>query len=277
MIPKKTNASFTAPSDLTPDETVGGERIIQVSLDKIVVNPHQPRTDFEHQALEELINSIREHGILQPLIVTKKDDGYELVAGERRFRSAKFLELPAVPVIVRDITEVQKLEFALVENIQRQNLNSIEEAMAYRRLIDEFSLTQEQAAQKVGKSRAVVANTLRLLDLPEEVQQAIANGQISEGHAKVLAGLESEAEKIKFFKKIIDDKLTVRDTEMTIKKIREPKGVINSDPNLVAQEEELQSALGTKVKIEKRGDGGKIVIEFYSPEELREIINKIDK
>ncbi|MCX6741207.1 MAG: ParB/RepB/Spo0J family partition protein [Candidatus Parcubacteria bacterium] len=283
LIPKKITTPPPAPLPEKPDETFSGERIWPIPLAKILVNPHQPRQDFGHAALEELINSIKEHGILQPLIVTKKGDDYELIAGERRFRAAKVLELPTVPVIVREASEAQKLELALIENVQRQNLNPLEEAVAYQRLMDEFSLTQEQVAQKVSKSRAAVANTLRLLNLPEEVQEAISSGKISEGHAKVLAGLESPDEQLKFFKKIVEEELTVREIEAVIPKTKAPrKKAATLTPFLDAQktalEEQLRLALGTKVRIEQQtSGGGRIVVEFYSDEELRELVEKIGK
>lgn len=278
LIPKKTIFP-TTPSPDKPDETIGGERILQLSPSQIAVNPHQPRHEFGHADLEELINSIKEHGIFQPLIVTKEGMGYELIAGERRLRAAKILELPTVPAIVREANESQKLELAIIENVQRKNLNPIEEALAYQRLIDEFSLTQEDVAKKVSKSRAAVANTLRLLDLPTEVQEAISQEKISEGHAKVLAGIETPEEQLKFFKKIVEEELNVRETEKVVKESKPVSARTGKlpplpDAEVLAQEEELRKKLGTKVKIEKKDGKGKIIVEFYSEEELRELINK---
>ncbi|MBI5621777.1 ParB/RepB/Spo0J family partition protein [Candidatus Falkowbacteria bacterium] len=279
LIPKK----IITPTAVAPDksdETLGGERIYQIAPARIAVNPHQPRQEFGHAALEELINSIREHGILQPLIVTRQGGDYELIAGERRLRAAKTLELPSVPAIVREASESEKLEFAIIENVQRTDLNPIEEAAAYQRLIDEFSLTQEAVAQKVGKSRAAVTNTLRLLNLPEAVQVAIANEKISEGHAKILAGLATPEDQMRFFQKIVKEKLNVRDTEAAAKAFK--SGVAGAEAGLAlaqagtrAQEEELRQKLGTKVKIEKKNGKGKITIEFYSEEELRGLIERL--
>jgi len=280
LIPKK-SFTPTVPSPDKPDETVSGERILLIPVGEISVNPHQPRKEFGHASLEDLINSIKEHGILQPLIVTKKDGGYELIAGERRLRASKVLGLPTVPAIVREVKENEKLELAIIENVQRQDLNPLEEAAGYQRLIDEFSLTQEEVAQKVGKSRAAVANSLRLLELPEEIQKAINDNQISASHAKVLAGLENEAEQIRFFKKIISEELNVREIETAVKeskprKNEEPK-IILPDAEKLAQEEALRSKLGTKVEIKKKDGKGQIIIGFYSEEELRELIERVGK
>ena len=252
-----------------------GERVVQAPIEKIKPNPHQPRADFDHESLEELINSIKEHGILQPLILAVIGDNYQVIAGERRLRAAKFLEMKTVPAIVRDIKEQQKLEFALVENLQRKDLNPIEEAVAYQRLIDEFSLTQEAVAQRVGKSRSVVANTLRILTLPTEIQKALIRGKINYSAARVIVGLPPP-ERMKFFEKVLKQDLTVRAVEGQARKV-----VVKShlrkvkDPNLAALEEKLQAALGTKVNIKKSGETGQIVIEFYSSEELNNIITKI--
>ena len=274
LIPPKINHDLVSPNSPVLS---GEERVMQIPLDKIRANPLQPRHNFDHEALEDLTNSIREHGILQPLIVVKDEKGYEIVAGERRFRASQILDLKTVPAIVREIKEQQKLELALVENIQRQDLNPIEEAIAYRRLIDEFSLTQEEAAKRVGKSRTVVTNTLRLLSLPTEIQKAVIAGKISYSAARVIVGLPQE-ERMKFFQKVIDQDLPVRALEGQARKssfkskLKKP-----SDPNLIVLEEKLQAALGTRVTIKKSGQAGTIIIDFYSPEELNEIISKLNK
>ncbi len=277
LIPKKVIAP-TTPSPDKPDETLSGEQILQIPIEKIKVNPRQPRKEFGHTSLEELINSVREHGILQPLIVTKKEDGYELIAGERRLRAAKVLEMATIPAVVRQASENEKLELAIIENVQRKDLNPMEEAAAYQRLIEEFSLTQEEVAQKVSKSRTAVANTLRLLDLPQEVQEAIAQEKISAGHAKVLAGIESPEEQKKFFKKIIKEELNVRETEREAQKFKPAsaeKLTPLPDANVLAQEEALRTKLGTKVKIEKKDGKGRVIVEFYSEEELRDLIERM--
>lgn len=273
LIPSKLTKAATEKID----EIGGGKRVAEISTEKIQPNPHQPRKDFSHSDLEELINSIREHGVVQPLIVTEKDDGYQLIAGERRLRAAKILNLATVPAIIRQAKDQEKLELALVENIQRKNLNPIEEAVAYQKLIEEFNLTQEETAKRVGKSRAVVANTLRLLGLPEEVQKAIIDEKITAGHARVVASLEDPKDQLEFFKKIVRFGLNVRDTEKVAKKVlvSKPERVIGADPIIKEKEARLRETLGTKVNIKKSGRGGEIVINFYSGEELDEIIRKI--
>lgn len=258
-------------------EAPSGVRLVDVPVKNIRPNPKQPREDFGYQDLEDLINSIKEHGILQPLVVTKVDgENYELIAGERRYRAAKFLNLRAVPAIVRSAKDQEKLEWALVENIQRKNLNPIEEARAYDRLMQEFNLTQEKVAERVGKSRPVVANTLRLLTLPEEIQQALRAGKIKESHARTLLGLPDERTRLKYFSKILKNCMTVRDAESAVRKARGSKQSKIS-PVLAAKEEVLRGVLGTKVEIKKRGERGKVVIHFYSEEELSGLVKKISK
>ncbi|MFH2136429.1 MAG: ParB/RepB/Spo0J family partition protein [Patescibacteria group bacterium] len=259
------------------DGAPAGIRLIDVPVKNIRPNPKQPREDFGYQDLEDLINSIKEHGILQPLVVTKIDgENYELIAGERRYRAAKFLNLKTVPAIVRTAKDQEKLELALIENIQRKNLNPIEEAKAFQRLMDEFNLTQEEVAQRIGKNRSTIANTLRLLNLPEEILQALRSGKIKESHGRTLLSLPDEKTQLKYFSKILKNEMTVRDTESAVRKI---KGVRQKkvDPALAAKEELLRSVFGTKVEIKKRGSKGQIVIHFYSDEEYGDIIRKISK
>lgn len=281
LIPKKVATPPTSPLPDHPDQTVGGERIVSVPPTQIDPNPHQPRREFGHAELEDLVNSIREHGILQPLIVSRAGMGYQLIAGERRLRAAQALGLAVVPVIVREATEVEKLELAIIENVQRRDLNPLEEAAGYRRLIDEFSLTQEAVAQKVGKSRAAVANALRLLTLPELMQTALADGTLTEGHAKVLAGVTDPVDQQALFEKIISQELTVRQAESAApaRPGRGGKTPLPATPWLDAQrtawEEQLRAALGTKVAIEQKGSRGRIVVEFYSDEELRGLVGKL--
>ncbi len=271
--PKSQSNTIKSDSPILPDQ----ERIVQVPLEKVRANPLQPRHNFEHEAMEDLTNSIREHGILQPLIVVKDEKGYEIVAGERRFRASQILGLKTVPVIVRDIKEQQKLELALVENIQRKDLNPIEEAIAYRRLIDEFNLTQEEAAKKVGKSRTVVTNTLRLLSLPTEIQKAVISEKLPYSAARVIVGLPPE-ERMKFFQKVMKEELPVHAIEERARKSSsKAKAKKPIDPNLVSLEEKIQAILGTKVTIKKSGQTGSIIIDFYSPEELNELISKFNK
>jgi len=252
------------------------EKIVMMDVNIIQSNPHQPRKDFDRASLEDLISSIKVHGIIQPLVVTKTPSGYQLVVGERRLRAAKFLSMNKVPVIMRSVSEQEKLELALVENVQRQNLNPIERAWGYKRLIDEFNLTQEEVSKKVCQSRAAVANSLRLLTLPEEIQKALVASRITEGHAKVLVGVKTEQEMDRLFREILRHNLTVRDTESARKVVvKRHLRRITKDPQLEVQEQKLREALATKVSINKHGQRGQIMIEFYSDDELRKIIKKI--
>ncbi|MEI6835738.1 MAG: ParB/RepB/Spo0J family partition protein [Candidatus Falkowbacteria bacterium] len=251
------------------------DRIVKVAPEKIAINPWQPRQHFADAALHELVESIREHGIIQPLIVTKTNGNYELIAGERRLRSAKVLGLKEVPVIVREASEQKKLEFAIIENLQRENLNPLETAWAYQKLIDEFNISQEDAAKRVGKARSTVANCLRLLLLPDEIKTALAEKKISEAHAKYLLGLDSEAKQINVFRKIVRNNMTVAETDREIKRLGGTKEARVKDFADEDKEKRLAQALNTKINIKRQGKGGKIVIDFYSEGELGDIIDKI--
>jgi len=275
LIPQKQQEAASGPVSETGRQA-GGPRYVPVS--DIQPNPHQPREQFGHQQLDDLISSVKTHGILQPLIVTSRPEGgYELIAGERRLRAAKLAGLPSVPVIIRNAKEMEKLELALIENIQRQDLNPLEEAKAYRKLIDDHNLTQEEVARRIGKSRPVVANALRLLTLPETVQLAIRDGKVAASAARTIASFETPDEQLKFYETLAAEKLTVRDLEDRLRERksghRGPRAM--KDPNLEAAEEELQQALGTKVKIVKRGETGRIEIAFYSDEELAALREKL--
>lgn len=257
------------------------QEIHHVALTSIDTNPWQPRHEFSSDELNGLAESIKLHGILQPLVVTEQPSGrYRLIAGERRFRASKLAGLSRVPVIVRKASAEEQLELALIENIQRQDLNAMERAKAYRRLMDEFHLTQEQAAKRLGKGRAALANTLRLLDLPEQIQKAISAGRITEGHAKVIAGLPA-AQQIKFFDKVSTHGLSVRETERLAKEQREriknagAKPDQTNDEDLGAHYRELlESHLGTKVEV-KGSDTGELSVHFFSEEELIRVVKKI--
>ncbi len=246
----------------------------EVKLELIVVNTEQPRHHFSHPELEDLMNSIREHGILQPLVVSKVDDDrYELVAGERRYRAAKMLGLGTVPVVLRDTKDDQdKLILALIENIQREDLSPLEEARAYSRMSDEFGMTIEAIARNVGKALSTVSNTIRLLDLPQEIQDAITSGSLAPGSARAILALPDQEKQLAFFRKIAGRKISTRDIE---KEVRSAGGRQRMDAVLSATEEELRNALGTKVEIKKKGKSGSIVIHFYSDEEMGELIRKI--
>lgn len=266
----------------------GKESIFYIDIEKIRPNPYQPREDFNEEELKELADSIREHGILQPLIVTKveketkrgQEVGYQLVAGERRLKAAKMVNLPQVPAIIRKVDEQDKLAIALVENLQRYDLNSIEEAQAFRALIDEFNFSQKEIAVKVGKSPEAIANTLRLLDLPLEIQKGILKNEITEGHGRAILILKNPEKQLALFREILNGKLSVRQAEEVARRAsekltKEGKKEFKKDPYLRDIEERLEEFLGTRVVLARRGGKGKITIAFYSQEELNGIVDKI--
>lgn len=259
--------------------SLGSERIWQIPLSEISSNPHQPRRLFSHSELEDLVRSIKEHGILQPISVTERSDGgYELIAGERRLRAAEIAELPTIPALVRTATELQKLELALIENIQRQDLNPIEEAFAFKRLVEEFNLSHQEVADQVGKSRPVITNTIRLLDLPEPIQKALIDGAISMSKARAILSLQSEKDQLALFQKILGSGVTVAEVETAVARhgSASRKGSVRRDPNLYTWEQVLQNRLGAKVRIHLRGERGRIEIEFHSREELRRLLTELD-
>lgn len=253
-------------------------QIQEIEVSKVVANPYQPRKVFNPEALRELSDSIREHGVIQPIVVTKTEAGYEIVVGERRFRASQLAGLTKVPAIIKEKLEDQtKLEVALIENIQRQELNAIEEAQAYDRLIKNFNMTQEQVAKKVGKSRPAIANTLRLLNLPAEIQRAVVEAKITEGHARAILGLPDMERQILLYKTIVDQGLNVRQVETKVRELmaRRQMDAAAPDPQLMAMESQLRSTLGTQVKIQRQGRGGRITIEFFSEEELDDLIKRM--
>ncbi|HSM56899.1 MAG TPA: ParB/RepB/Spo0J family partition protein [Candidatus Sulfomarinibacteraceae bacterium] len=263
------------------DEQREGGGLRSVALEAIVPNPHQPRSHMDEDALDELAASIEEHGLIQPLIVNDNGDGrYTLIAGERRWRAAQRAGLEQAPVLVKEASPQDMLELALIENIQRADLNPLEEAAAYRQLIDEFGLTQAQVAKRVGKSRPAVANTVRLLELPERVQEAVVNGEISGGHARALLGLPTEEMRVNTMRTVIRKGYSVRQTEALVRKLtsaarprsREKQ---RTPPEVVALESQFQQSLGTRVSIQKGSKGGRVVIHFYSDEELHAIYEAI--
>lgn len=259
-----------APTEKTEAAQLAGERILEVNIDQVEANPKQPRKDFSHDALDELIDSIKHYGILQPLLVKKvADNRYRLIAGERRLRAAKVIGLPIVPVIVKDVDEQDNLALSLIENLQRQDLNPMEEAEGLMRLTEEFGLTQEQAAAKVGKKRSTVANLMRLFDLPEEVQNALRAGQITLSHAKVILQATTPAKRKEVFKKIVQGDLSVQTSTRLV-----PTKVKIRNAELEAQEKALESALGTRVKIVSRGEAGEIKISYFSLEELKQLLGR---
>lgn len=264
------------------EETAAAPGVAEVSLASITPNPHQPRAPIRDQDLVELAASIEEHGIIQPLIVTKALDGYQLIAGERRWRSARLAGLPTVPVIVKDVAPNEMLELALVENVQRADLNPLEEAMAYRQLTEEFGLTQEQVARRVGKSRVAVSNTLRLLKAARAVQEAVLEGKLSEGHARALLGLEHASAQEAALKTVLKKDLNVRQTEELVRRLLglrrkdgEQRPAREVSPEMRALETHFRETLGTKVNLTRSGEGGRIVIYFYSEEELDALYGRI--
>lgn len=254
----------------------------EASVDSIVPNPRQPRTVFDEDALQELSDSIREHGVLQPLVVRPKTEGtYELIAGERRLRAAKLAGVKTVPIILRSASNQDSLELAIIENVQREDIRPLEKARAYRRLMDEFGLTQEQVSHKVGKARASVANTVRLLRLPEPIQQGLDSGLISEGHAKALLALDTPGQQLAVYDKILEKGLNVRDIEREVKgpsarpSSKPEKLPPLDDPNWRSLEEALSTYLGNPVKLQKAEVGGRIVVEFYSDDDLERILETL--
>ncbi len=258
----------------TSDKPEGN--FLNVPVNSIEPNPVQPRQTFNDESLADLAESIKENGIIQPLIVVKSGSGYELIAGERRLRAAKVLGLSEVPVIVRDGKELKKLELALVENIQRDNLNAIEEALAYQKLMGELSLTQEEVAGRVGKSRSQIANKIRLLSLPVEIKRALNTGQISEGHARALLAIINTEQQILLLGLIISRKLSVRETEKKVSEVisgqKLKKDKVESDPDVAQIEKELSETLGSKVTIRPKRKGGSITINYDSDEDRERII-----
>ncbi len=243
-------------------------------IEEVQPNPFQPRKTFADTQLQELVDSIREKGILQPLMVRRKGDRFELIAGERRWRAAQKAGMKEVPILVKDVSESEMLELSLIENIQREDLNPIEEAEAFKRLLEQFHLTQEEVSRKVGKDRTTVANTIRLLKLPPEVKQSLAEGKISMGHARAFLGIEGVEKQRALLKKLLLGGLSVRQIENLVKRLRvkSPTPSRKNNPEWNALVEDLQRALGTKVKIVGRRKRGKIQIEYYSPEELDRIV-----
>ncbi len=256
-----------------------GSGLHQVSVDAIAPNPSQPRQNIDPDALAELAASIKAHGVIQPLIVTADPDNvgrYVLIAGERRLQAARLAGLSTVPVIVQEVTPQQQLELALVENIQRADLNPLEEAAAYQQLIDRFGLTQQEIADRVGRGRVSVANALRLLRLPDFVKTVLAAGQISEGHARALLGLEEDLEAMKLvLKRVISQRLSVRQTEELVRRLStapaSPKATRTVPPETRALEAEFARSLGTKVSLSRSKKGGRLVIHFYSEEDLQRL------
>lgn len=263
-------------SALIPEkELESQDKILHVPVHQIKPNPFQPREDFDTQSIEELARSIKEKGVIQPLLVRRKGDFYELIAGERRLRASNLLNLKEIPIIVKDVEDRDSLELALIENIQREGLNPIEEAHAYQYLIDKFQVTQEKISEVLGKARVSITNTLRLLKLPQEIQQEIKRGRISFAHGRALLEIEDANQQRRLVQEVISKGLCVRELENLVKmhrpKIKRRMGQVTREPIVAVIEEELQQALATKVRISKRKKRGHISVEFYSQEDLQRI------
>lgn len=261
-------------------ENVSHETIININ--KIEPNKDQPRTHFNEDALHELADSIKQHGIIQPLIVHKVDDRYEIIAGERRWRAARIAGLKELPVIIKNYTNQQVLEIALIENIQREDLNAIEEALAYERLVKEFNLKQDEVAERVGKSRVAVTNSMRLMKLDKRVQQMVIDDMISGGHARALLGITDPDTQLAVATKVFDEKLSVRETEKLVKNLSKLKAdkevAITKEDNFIYRdlEDKLKNIFGSKVEIQRGAkNNGKIQIEYYSQDDLDRIIDLI--
>lgn len=282
LIPTKTENNIKKEKSVSTEEKKEenyGE--INVKINLVEPNREQPRKDFDEDALLELADSIKQFGILQPLLVQKKKDYYEIIAGERRWRAAKLAGMKEVPVLIKNYTEQEIVEISLIENIQRENLNPIEEAMAYKRLLEEFNLKQDEVAERVSKSRTAVTNSMRLLKLSDRVQQMIVDDMISTGHARALLAIDDEEQQYNLANKIFDEKLSVRETEKLVKSLKNPKKQVKKEKiehtfvyeNL---EERMKNVIGTKVSVNPKANGkGKIEIEYYSEEELERIYDLI--
>lgn len=263
------------------EQSKGPETIVKIT--KVEPNREQPRKYFDEDALQELADSIKQFGLLQPILVQDRKDYYEIIAGERRWRAAKLAGLKEVPVIIRNYTEQEIVEISLIENIQREDLNPIEEAQAYKRLLTEFNLKQDEVAERVSKSRTAVTNSIRLLKLSEEVQQMVIDDMISTGHARALLAIENPEEQYTLAQKIFDEKLSVRDVEKLVKNLHKPAKPKKLDDKTLQTiyldlEERLKQKLGTKVAITSKGGGaGKIEIEFYNHEDLDRLLDMIGK
>ncbi len=265
------DAPVASPADAT-------DRPFEIDTDRLRPNRFQPRGTIDEAGIEELARSLKSAGMIQPIVVRRADDGFEIVAGERRWRAAQRAGLLKVPVVIRDIPDERLLAAALIENVQREDLNPVEEAQAYRRLVDEFHLTQEQIAVAVGKDRSSVANYLRLLKLPQEVRGGIGTGALSMGHARALLALADEAAQLRLAREVVARSLSVRETEALVKKAGQPparREEPQKDVHTRAAEEKLRLALGTRVEIVRRGRGGKIQIDFQSEDELQRLFEQL--
>ncbi len=279
LIPQNT------PIPQTPMPFMTGRSVVQLDINKIVPNPRQPRKQFDDDKLLELSSSIKEQGVTSPLLVRKRGNAFELIAGERRLRASKKAGLATVPVIIKDYSDEQSLEIAIVENLQREDLNAVEEALAYKALSEEFKLTHEEIAKKVGKSRAAVTNSIRILELPNKIVDSISSGKISSGHARPLLTLAGQERQIEVWHEIVKNDLSVRDVEALLSIIstetKKPKvkkrRAKESNPVLKDIEDKMISSLGTKVEIHGTPQKGKIIIHYYSQEDLERVMEEMSE
>lgn len=276
----KVNSTKPGKSALVDEKDI----IIKVDINKVEPDRNQPRTAFNEDKLNELADSIREHGIVEPLIVQKKEDYYEIVAGERRWRAAKLADLKEVPIIVKEfVTEQEKVTIQLIENIQREDLNPIDEAMSYRRLIEEFGMKQDEVADTVGKNRTTISNSMRLLNLADEVQKMLIDEMLSPGHARALLGVADKSQQAEIANKVFDEKMSVRETEKYVKSLSKPRRKKKLTPEALQLiyrqlEDKIREQVGAKVTIKATDEKkGKIEIEYFSQDELESIVEKISK
>ena len=281
LIPPSTNESTNKQSKNGKDNEKGNETVVKIT--KVEPNREQPRKNFDEDALVELADSIKQFGVIQPIVVQDRKEYYEIIAGERRWRAAKMAGLKEIPVIIKNYTEQEIVEISLIENIQRDDLNPIEEAQAYKKLLTEFNLKQDEVAERVSKSRTAVTNSMRLLKLCDEVQQMVINEMLSTGHARALLAIEDAEEQYNLAQRVFDEKLSVRDVEKMVKNLHKPakpKKMDNKTLELIYQdiEEKLKQSLSTKVSVSSKGEGtGKIEIEFYSHEDLDRLMDILTK
>lgn len=278
LIPVSSEPKGNKKTSAAGEKEKGPETLVKITM--VEPNREQPRKSFDEDALNELAESIKQFGLLQPILVQDRKDHYEIIAGERRWRAAKIAGLKEVPVIIKNLTEQEIVEISLIENIQRENLNPIEEALAYKKLLNEFHLKQEEVAERVSKSRTAVTNSMRLLKLQDEVQKMVVDEEITTGHARALLGIEDGEQQIACARKIVDEKLSVRDVEKLVKNMNKPakekKATKEKGVNFIYQDigEKLKALLGTKVSVTGKENGaGKIEIEFYSNEDLERILD----
>lgn len=276
LIPNKKQPATVISSDT--DASIDGQEIKQVAIEDISANPWQPRTHFDTDKLNELAQSIKQHGILQPIIVSKEGDKYQLIAGERRLKAAEILEMTEVPVIIKEVSDRDKLELSIIENIQRRDLNPMETANSYKRLAEEFALSHEDIAEQVGKGVSTVANFLRLLKLPVVIKEALAKGDITMSHAKLILAYKTKEEQVKVYKQILKNDMSVIDLqEMQKKSAAKSDKARPRDPVLASWEDKLTKNIGARVSIQKRGERGFVKINFHSHSELKNILDRLEK